>query len=41
MGGSVHIIYYFHFYIYKLNYFLINFFGPPNFLFDLTSQINL
>jgi hypothetical protein len=40
VGGWVRIIYYLHFYIYKLSYFLINFFGLPNFLYDLTSQKN-
>jgi len=31
-------IYYLHFYIYKLSFFLIDFFGLPKFLSNLTSQ---
>jgi len=33
-----YFIYYLHFYIYKLSFFLIIFFGLPKLLSDLTSQ---
>jgi hypothetical protein len=38
IGRYILFIYYLHFYIYKLRYVLINFFGLPKFLFNLTSQ---
>jgi len=42
MGGWVGryklFIYYLHFYIYKLSYFKIKFFGLPKFLSNLTNQ---
>jgi len=38
VGGWVLFIYHLHFYTYTLNYFSINFFGLPNFLFNLSNQ---
>jgi hypothetical protein len=38
VGRYLLFIYYLHFYIYNLNYFLINVFRLSKFLFDLTSK---